>query len=313
MTAAVRVVRPGAYTTVQDGGRVGFQHLGVPVSGALDPFAFRVANLLVGNPPGRAVLEVTILGPELEVLAPADLAVAGAQLDVRVNGEGVGCWRSFRVAPGDVVSVGQATAGCRAYLAVTGGFDVPVVMGSRSTYAGGAIGGLNGRSLRAGDELAALPGALLARPRELPDRLRPDYPGEVGLRAVRGPQDEFFDEGFRRLFGEPYLVTPKADRMGYRLQGAPVPLAPGRPRSIVSEPSMPGGVQIPPDEQPIVLLVEQTVGGYAKIATVVTPDLGRLAQTTPGDRVVFEEVDLDAAHGLYREAVARSRTIEDLW
>ncbi len=313
MTAVLRVARPGAYTTVQDAGRVGYQHLGVPVSGALDPFAHRVANLLVGNPPDRAVLEITILGPEFEVLAPVDLAVAGAELDVRVGGEAVGTWRSFRAGPGDVVSVGQATAGCRAYLAVTGGLDVPVVMGSRSTYVGGAVGGLDGRPLRAGDELAALPGAVLDRPRELPDRLRPAYPGEVVLRAVRGPQDEFFDVGFDRLFGGSYLVTPKADRMGYRLQGEPVPLAPGRPRSIVSEPSVPGGVQIPPDEQPIVLLVEQTVGGYAKIATVVSPDLARLAQATPGDRVVFEEVDLAAAHGLYREAAERLREIEHLW
>ncbi|MDW7712189.1 MAG: biotin-dependent carboxyltransferase family protein [Deferrisomatales bacterium] len=307
------VLAPGAFTTVQDRGRFGYQQMGVPVSGALDPYASQVANLLVGNEPGAAVLEATVLGPRLEVRAGADVAVAGADMGVRLNGKEVSAWRSLRVGPGDVLELQQVRSGCRAYLAVSGGIDVPLVMGSRSTYVGGRVGGFQGRPLREGDLLSMAVGPMLTAPRELPARWVPDYPGEVTLRAVRGPQDDAFGEGLERLFGTPYLVTAKADRMGYRLQGPPVPLRPGWPRSIVSEPSVPGGVQIPPDEQPIVLLVEQTVGGYAKAATVVSVDLGRLAQATPGDTVRFEEVSLAAAHALYREDVERLRAVAALW
>ena len=313
MTGLFRVLSPGAYTTVQDAGRFGYQSLGVPVSGALDPFAYRVANLLVGNAPDLACLELTILGPRLEVQAEADIALAGAELGFAVNGQAVPGWRSVRVRAGDVVEVGQVRAGCRGYLAVTGGIGVPPVMGSRSTYVGGKLGGHLGRPLQAADLLPAGSGPLLAVPRELPTRFVPEYPGEIVLRALRGPQDDFFAEGLEVLFGSPYLVTAKADRMGYRLQGPLVSLREGRPRSIVSEPSMPGGVQIPPDEQPIVLLVEQTVGGYAKAATVISTDLGKVAQATPGDTVRFAEVDLAAAHAQYREDVERMRAIAALW
>jgi biotin-dependent carboxylase-like uncharacterized protein len=307
------VLAPGAFTTVQDRGRFGYQQMGVPVSGALDPYAAQVANLLVGNAPECAVLEVTVLGPRLEVRAEADVAVAGADLAIRLNGVPAQGWRSHRVRPGDFLELQQVRSGCRAYLAVSGGVDVPLVMGSRSTYVGAKLGGFRGRPLQAGDLLPGGKGPLLSVPRHLPARWVPSYPGEVTLRAVRGPQDDSFGEGLERLFGASYLVTAKADRMGYRLQGPAIPIREGCPRSIVSEPSMPGGVQVPPDEQPIVLLVEQTVGGYAKAATVISTDLGRVAQATPGATVRFEEVDLAAAHALYREEAERLRTIAGLW
>jgi len=307
------VQAPGAFTTVQDAGRFGYQSLGVPVSGALDPFAHGVANLLVGNPPDCACLEITILGPRLEVRTEADVVLTGAEMGFTLNGAAVARWRTVRVRPGDVLEIGQVRSGCRGYLAVTGGIGVPRVMGSRSTYVGGKLGGFQGRPLQVGDVLPGGDGEALGEPRELAPRWLPEYPGEVVLRALRGPQDDFFHEGLEVLFNSPYLVTAKADRMGYRLQGPAVPLREGRPRSIVSEPSMPGGVQIPPDEQPIVLFVEQTVGGYAKAATVISADLGRLAQATPGDTVRFAEVDLKAAHALYREEVKRMRSIAALW
>ncbi len=313
MKSQFRVVSPGAYTTVQDAGRYCYQRMGIPVSGALDQRAYRIANLLVGNAASAAALEITIVGPRLEVLAQADVAVTGAELPLRLNGEPVQLWRSFRVKPGDLLDIGQVSAGCRSYLSVTGGFDVPVVLGSRSTYVGGNLGGYRGRALREGDLLGALEGQVLPSVRELPRRFIDRYPTEIEVRAVAGPQDEFFGGGLQGLCQGQYMITAKADRMGYRLQGAPLSICDGYPQSIVSEPSMPGGVQIPPDGQPIILLVEQTVGGYAKAATVISSDLGRIAQGTPGDTLSFALVTVEHAHAIVREQQQAMDAISQLW
>jgi len=291
---------PGAYTTIQDGGRFGFQKMGVPISGVLDPFAHAAANLLVGNPPDRAVLEITVMGPKLEILAAADVALCGGDFPMTVNGDPVPGWRSTAVAPGDVLEIHQVRKGCRGYLAVTGGIDVPEVMGSRSTYPGARIGGFAGRPLKAGDVVPAAGGPRLSGPRQVPESLLPPHSEAIRLRAIPGPQDDYFDEGLERLFASDYMITAKADRMGYRLQGPEIPIADGMPESIVSEPSMPGGIQIPADRQPIILLVEQTVGGYAKIATVISSDLPRVAQATPGDTVHFARCSIEEAHRLHR-------------
>lgn len=307
MGALFRVVAPGAFTTVQDEGRFGYQAMGVPVSGALDKRSYRLANLLVGNSVGEAALEVTIVGPKLEVLAEADLTVTGALVPVKLNGEEVGCWRSIRVKPGDLLEIGQVRAGCRAYLAVGGGFELPPVMGSRSTYMLAGLGGLEGRNLRAGDMLCASC-VLLGKGRELPEKFIPVHEGLATLRAVAGPQSDYFSNS-RALEAGEYMVTAKADRMGYRVQGRALEFAAGYPGSIVSEPSVPGGIQVPPDGQPIILLVEQTVGGYAKPATVISQDISRLAQTTPGDSVCFELVSLERAHLI---AAQERRELEEL-
>ncbi|MBC8443618.1 MAG: biotin-dependent carboxyltransferase [Deltaproteobacteria bacterium] len=304
------VITSGAYTTVQDKGRYGFLQMGIPVCGALDPFAFRVANMLVGNDKNHAVLEMTITGPRLEVLADAMVAVTGAEISVSLNDQPIPMWRSFRVQAGDLLAIHQVKSGCRAYLAVTGGLDVPIVMGSRSTYVGGHIGGFNGRPLKAGDRLGA-------RPAGLPDFLQalseddiPQFSPEIVLRAIPGPQDDFFVEGLDLLFSSQFMVSTKADRMGYRLQGPPIPLLSDKPKSIVSEPSMPGGIQIPADQQPIILLVEQTVGGYAKIATVISSDISKIAQATPGDTVRFEPTSLEETHRQYLRQVGRYQNIQ---
>ncbi len=298
------VSSPGAYTTVQDKGRFGYQKVGVPVSGALDLFAFRVANMLVGNPDNRAVLEITIMGPQLEVLAEVDIALTGADMGMSLNGQPAQQWASLRVRPGDIISIHQVKAGCRAYLAVSGGIEVPAVMGSRSTYAGGRLGGFRGRPLQAGDVIQSGEAGLLTRPRRMPPDSIPPYPSNIVVRALPGPQDDFFTDGLETLFQSEFMVSAKADRMGYRLQGPRIKLRPGVPKSIISEPSMPGGIQIPADEQPIILLVEQTVGGYTKIATVISTDLPRVAQATPGDTIRFERVTLEKAHALYLEQQA---------
>ena len=302
---ACKVLEPGAYTTVQDLGRYGYQEFGVPLSGVLDRFAARAANLLVGNPEDAAVLEMTFLGPRLEFSSPGLVAVCGAEMPLLLNGEPRRTWSAFAVRPGDVLAVKPAAAGLRGYLALSGGIAVPAVMNSRSTYVAARLGGLEGRALEKGDLLPRGEAASLPPERELPPELRPALEREVVLHALPGPQDDYFDQGLEVFFGSRFKVSAKADRMGYRLEGPRVELKQGVPRSIISEPSLPGAVQIPADAQPIVLLVEQTVGGYAKIATVVTPDLDRLAQARPGDGVRFERVDLEGAHRLAREYAKR--------
>jgi biotin-dependent carboxylase-like uncharacterized protein len=294
-----KVLMPGPYTTVQDRGRYGYQQFGIPPTGALDQYAYRVANMLIGNPEGVAVLEATIMGPRLEVLAEADVAVTGAESVITVNDQPVESWTSIRVKPGDVLGVGQVRSGCRSYLAVTGGIDVPLLMESRSCYVGGGIGGHEGRVLKKNDILKKGEGRLLSTPRQLTKEFIPIYTSDVVLRAVPGPQDDFFEQGLELFFESEFTVTSDANRMGYRLDGPKIPQKEGVPKSIISEPSLPGGVQITPDGRAIILLVEQTVGGYTKIATVISKDISHVAQARPGNKIRFERVDLELAYDTF--------------
>jgi biotin-dependent carboxylase-like uncharacterized protein len=251
-------------------------------------------------------------GPALDVIGEADVALAGADMAVTVNRQPVPMWETVRVKKGDVIRVRQAKSGCRSYLAVTGGIDVPVVMGSRATCVKAKIGGVEGRVLRKGDVLARFPGEFLSKPRTLPANFIPAYSPDIALRAVAGPQEEAFRSGLEIFFGSLYEVTPEADRMGYRLQGPPVHHDEGFPQSIISEPTVPGNVQLPADGQPIILLVEQTTGGYTKIATVISTDLSKIAQAMPGSRVRFQKVTLEEAHAIYREQALFLKQIETL-
>jgi len=306
---AFSVLTAGAYTTVQDMGRYGYQQMGIPVSGVLDTFSYRVANMLVDNPGDAAVLEITVMGPRLEIQLETDIAVTGAEIGITLNDQPVEGWKSIRTKPGDILDVQQVKSGCRAYLAISGGIEVPVVMGSRSTYVGGKLGGYRGRPLKEGDRIQCGQAKLLTTARQTPADMIPTYPSQITIRAIPGPQDDFFQEGMTTLFQSEFMVSTKADRMGYRLQGTEVKLAAGMPKSIISEPTMPGGVQIPADEQPIILLVEQTVGGYTKIVTVISTDIPKVAQATPGDTIRFEKVGLEKAHSLYRE---RGKLLHDM-
>lgn len=309
---AFRVVSPGSLTTVQDLGRYCFIDRGVPPSGAVDLTAFRIANRLVGNPAGAAALEITLTGPALDVLCgEADVALAGADMDLTVNRQAVPMWRSVRVKRGDLIRAGRAKSGCRAYLAVTGGIDVPLVMGSRSTCLKAKIGGLEGRALGKEDVLRRCAGELLREPRILPPESIPVYPAHIVLRAIPGPQEEAFGKGIDLFFGSYYDITPEADRMGCRLQGPPVHQDEGHPQSIISEPTIPGNVQLPADGQPIILLVEQTTGGYTKIATVISSDISKIAQAIPGNRVRFQRVSLEEAHRVLREQTRLQKQIEE--
>ncbi|MCF8038563.1 MAG: biotin-dependent carboxyltransferase family protein [Desulfohalobiaceae bacterium] len=302
MSDLLLVLKPGSYTTIQDLGRYGYQDIGVPVSGAVDQFAARSANVLLGNPESAAVLECTVIGPTLAVLREADLAVTGADMEIRLNSKTIPAWSSFRVEPGDFLRLKQVKSGCRTYLAVSGGFDVPLVMGSRSTCVTGGFGGIQGRSLRKGDFLPAVGGPLLSNEQALPSELIPAAKqDDLLLRVVAGPQDHLFSRGLETFLGSPYRISARADRMGYRLEGPIIRRDPEAEQSIVSEPSLPGNVQVPADGQPIILLVEQTVGGYTKIATVISPDLSRLAQALPGQEIRFQTVSLEEARLAYQE------------
>lgn len=306
------VLKPGSYSTIQDLGRYGYQDLGVPVSGALDQLAARVANLLLGNPELAAVLESTVIGPTLAVLRDADLAVTGADMQIKLNNTAVPAWSRFSVQAGDLLQLRQVKAGCRSYLAVSRGFDVPLVMNSRSTCVAGGFGGMQGRTLCKGDFLRApdcderLEQCTL--PRELMPVLQQD---ELRLRIVQGPQDGLFRmKGLETLTTSRYTVSAKANRMGYRLEGPVVERDPDAEQSIISEPSLPGNVQVPADGQPIILLVEQTVGGYTKIATVISSDLPRIAQALPGQKLRFQSVSPDEAHQALQE---QEHWIQNIW
>lgn len=306
-----RIMMPGPYTTVQDAGRYGYQQFGIPPTGALDQYAYRVANILLGNHENAAVLETTVLGPRMEVLSETDVVVTGAEAPITVNNQSMRGWSTFRVKPGDILSIGQVRNGCRCYLAVTGGIEVPTVMGSRSCYVGAKLGGHEGRLMAKDDILRRGDGALLTLMSDLPEEDIPKYSAECCLRAIPGPQDDFFDEGMRVFFESQFTVSSNANRMGYRLEGPKILQKEGMPKSIISEPSLPGGVQIPPDGQPIILLVEQTVGGYTKVATVISTDLPRVAQAKPGEKIRFEKVDLESAYESYKQYRKKLNRIDE--
>lgn len=303
---AIEVLDGGLLTTVQDWGRYGYQRYGVPVSGAMDLLALRAGNRLVGNGDGAATLEMTLLGPRLRFLAPATIAIAGGDLGAMLDDRPLRTWESVGVGAGMVLSFSGPSDGIRAYLAVAGGIDVPLVLGSRSTYVRSRLGGLQGRALQAGDILETPGQAPLLRaahPSVAAER-RPAYGHEHVLRVVLGPQDDrFTPSGVRTFLSSAYSVTPQSDRMGYRLTGPKIEHTSGP--DIVSDGTPFGAVQVAGDGVPIVLMADRgTAGGYTKIATVISADLPRLSQAAPGDAVRFEAVTLAEAHQALREQEA---------
>ena len=299
----IRVVEPGPLTTVQDLGRRGYLRQGIPESGPIDRAAFVLANRLVGNPDDAAGLECTLAGPRLEILAPGALAATGAEMPLSVNDRQAPRWRTVAVRAGDIVSLGLAGRGIRGYLAFAGGLDLPLVLGSRATYLRGQLGGYNGRALRRGDAVR------LGAGRPAPARVVhagsiPRYDGEATVRVVLGPQaDRFTPAGIATFLEGAYEMLPQSDRMGARLLGPRI--AHARGHDIVSDGIPFGGVQVVGDGQPIVLLADrQSTGGYTKIATVCSVDVGRVGQLRPGARLRFQEITVEAAHALLREARA---------
>jgi KipI family sensor histidine kinase inhibitor len=302
---AVEVIDGGLLTTVQDPGRFGHRRHGVAWAGAMDGSALRAANLLVGNAPGAAGLECVVAGPALLFLAPTRLAVTGADLGPVLHRDDMGPWpvprRSAVLArPGNRLSFTGRRAGCRAYVALAGGVDVPLVMGSRATDLGAGFGGLAGRALRTGDRLAV--GPARGQPAHVAEAA-PTAGRATTLRVVLGPQDDHLGAAsVARFLSVEYAVTAASDRIGCRLQGPPLEHARGG--EIVSDGMVPGSVQVPPDGQPIVAMADgPTTGGYPKVATVVAADLPLLAQVVPGEGTVrFVEVGVKEAQRAARAA-----------
>ena len=316
----IRVLKPGLLTTVQDLGRPGYQQYGVVVGGALDAFAARVANLIVGNEDNAAVLELAQTGPELGFDRDTLMAWNGGGFDATIGGQPLPRDRPVRVAAGERVNFGVARTGWRAWVAVAGGIDVPLVMGSRTTYRRAGLGGHQGRPLVAGDELkvlapndravAMLRSLQAGQKRAMTWTVRPETMGRPAaagvVRAMRGPEWDWFSEDAQRdFFTVEWQATKEADRMGVRLQGPG--LAPLKPREMISAAVNTGVVQVPPSGHPIVLLPSrQSVGGYPRIAAVAGVDIGRFTQLRPGEKVRFEKIPLPLAHELQ---LARERDL----
>ncbi|MBV8850642.1 MAG: biotin-dependent carboxyltransferase [Methylobacteriaceae bacterium] len=306
MSDILRVKSPGLHTTVQDLGRDGFADVGVPPSGALDAVALRLANALVGNAPSAAALEILVSGPTLEVIAAsARVAFVGGTAGMIIQDahqRSIPPGRSVHLKKGDVIKVGMLAHTSCGYLAVEGGIKVPDVLASASTYTRGTFGGFEGRSLRDGDVLRGTESDSEREDLELSAPLEPDF--DAPIRVVLGPQDDHFTEDAVQTFFEgTYTVSAQADRMGFRLEGPE--LAHTHGYNIVSDGIVSGSIQVPGSGQPIVLMRDyQTIGGYPKIATVVSADISRLGRRSPGARVRFAKVSRDEAEAIYREEEA---------
>jgi allophanate hydrolase len=304
VTAGLKVVSPGLSSTVQDLGRIGFRDAGVPVSGPLDRIAFTLANALVGNAPNAAAIEIRIQGPVLDVLATSvRVALVGGTGGLIVEGADAG-----RVAPGQSVRLLRGSrvrcaalgeGGC-AYLAVEGGIAVPPCLGSASTYVPVRLGGLHGDVLQPGDVLPVSADDVAQRPERL---LTQPFAAmlDASIRVVLGPQEDFFtQDAIETLLSGIYVISPQADRMGFRLQGPKLQHSKGF--NIVSDGVIAGSIQVPGSGEPIVLMADaQTTGGYPKIATVISADVPLVGRRQPGASVRFVAVTQEEGEAARRE------------
>ncbi len=287
MLSSLHILKPGLLTTVQDLGRPGHQAAGVPVAGPMDRFSHRLANLLVGNDPTAATLEVTLIGPEIELGGDATMAFTGADFDVWCDGQPVVGGESFHARAGQRVKFGRCRRGARAYLAVTGGIMTTPTLGSRATHLVSRMGGLDGRSLQVGDRLP-----IESSPAKGPKRkcvgLTLPTAGRALIRIMPGPQTDWFSSAVQRqLVDVSFRLSPRSNRMGYRLQGPP--LLRTREGELISEPVGIGAIQVPNAGEPILLMADrQTAGGYPKIGHVISADLPLAGQLAPGDSMQFE-------------------------
>jgi biotin-dependent carboxylase-like uncharacterized protein len=317
---AIEIVEPGLATTVQDRGRLGHYDVGIPPSGALDLYSALAANLLVGNDDNAAVLEAAYLGPRLRFTASAVVAVTGATMPVTLNDEPAPQWESFAVAEGDVLAFGFLQAGARVYIAVSGGIDVPPVLGSRSTYALGAFGGYQGRAVKAGDVLPVGPDSGPPS-RSVPEDLRPQLARELDIRVVLGLYDyRLTDAGLATLLDTTWQLTPVADRIGFRYSGGQLewrdrvqPFGAGSDLSNIVDAGYPlGSIQVPGGVEPIILHRDAVSGGgYAMVATVISADLDVVGQSSPGTKTRFRPVSLEDALAARAAAADRTSRLRD--
>ena len=283
---AIHVLRPGLQTTVQDLGRWGHQARGVSVAGPMDTFSHRLANMLAGNAPSAATLEITLIGPELQFERACAVALAGADFDVTVNGRPIPVGVSTWLESADRLQFGRRRAGARVYLAIEGGIQTPLLLGSRATHLVSAMGGVNGRALLAGDVLPIAAGHRPRAPRRAQGLSLTE--GRARLRVLPGPQAEWFTDDAMRVFSATsFRISPRSNRMGYRLEGPQ--LRRQRTDEPISEPVAFGSIQVPAAGEPILLMADRpTAGGYPKIGSVIAADLPIAGQLAPGDFIEFD-------------------------
>jgi antagonist of KipI len=309
----LRVIDAGLQTTIQDLGRYGYQQYGLSVTGCVDKYALQWGNLLLGNQPSEAAIETTIFGLKLEVLCPMDIAVTGGDLGFHLGGKPAPMWATHRVNPGDRIEFRGGATGCRAYICIRGGICVDEAYGSRSTDTLVKLGGLNGQTLKKGDEIPVFSDTLpLQKRRMLSQSLRPAFPQKQEVRIVLGPQDHYFtDEAIQNLLSSEFTVTPKSNRIGCQLSGPK--LSHLHSADILSEACAEGGIQVPASGQPIILLAgRRGVGGYPKIGTVISVDIPKVAQARPGSIIRFKSVSIIEAQDLLR-ASAKQLQVSRFW
>lgn len=304
---ALEILHGGTFTTIQDLGRRGYQRFGMPTAGAMDITSLRMANRLVDNGEGQACLEITFVKLQLLVLRDLVIAVTGGNLMPRMNGSPLPMWQTVSIPRDSEISFTGVQNGIRSYLAIAGGIQVPEIMGSKSTYIRGGIGGLEGKALAKGDRLHIGPQGLRLPCYRLKEELIPRYGRKWKTRVVMGPQDDYFSKkGIDTFTSSEYAVTPQSDRMGYRLEGPVIEHAKGA--DIISDATCLGSVQVPGHGMPIVLFADrQTTGGYPKIATAITVDVYDLGQAKPGDRIRFTPINVIKAHEIRRDYERRMK------
>lgn len=299
----IKIFKSGLLTLIQDKGRNGYQQYGVSVSGVMDSFSHRAANILVGNSENEATFEATIIGPGIEFADDMVIAVTGGDMSPEINKRPIPMWKSVLVKAGDQLEFKAIKTGCRCYIAFAGGIDVPSIMGSKSTYTRGNIGGHEGRALKVGDVIN------ITEPKKSLKELSGNwmsqdvysYTNSIEIRVVAGPQEDAFTyEGLKTFYSSEYTVSNECDRMGYRLSGNEIQHKEGA--DIISDGITMGAIQVPGHGMPIIMMADrQTTGGYTKIANVITVDLPKVAQAKPGDKFTFRKVSIQEAHKLLRE------------
>lgn len=299
-----KVIKAGICDTIQDLGRYGFQQYGIPISGAMDSFALRIGNRLLRNKEDEAGIEISSPGLSLEVLNQTAITITGADSKPTINHSSVSMWEAIVVKQGDRISFNQIKNGSRSYLLVAGGINIPTILGSKSTYISGKIGGLMGRQLRKNDTINIGKSNYKLQNiigRKISSSYLPVYAKENEIRVILGPQDNYFPkDGLHTFLNSFYMITVNSSRMGYRLEGPKIASKEGS--DIITDGIPLGSIQVPNDGMPIVMLADhQTTGGYAKIATVISVDIDKFAQMNPGDKVKFTQTNIEKAHQLLRE------------
>ncbi|MFA1641961.1 biotin-dependent carboxyltransferase family protein [Chryseomicrobium imtechense] len=294
----LEVIQPGPFTTVQDCGRRGYQRYGVSVTGVMDRQSHILANLLVGNEPQEATFEITFSGAKFKFHRSTTIAIAGADMTPLINGEPIHTGRPVFIPSGSELHFSKMKSGCRTYLAVTGGWDIPSVLKSKSTFLRAGIGGFKGRALCKGDEIAYSEQSLAQHNSEDWHVSSDRWWKRGHVRVIKGPEsNQFTSEQLKQFTNFPYKVSPQSDRMGYRLQGEGIKKE--NSLEMISEPVTFGTIQLPSDGQPIILMADrQTTGGYPRIGQVIEADLCILAQKKPGETIQFEWVDIEQARML---------------